>query len=313
MYQSLSAADKRVYDMFLDLAEHRRKGYKSSIIVSDSTARELGDNYFFNVFYAMNYDHPEYFYLMESSKLHTYSTSSAGQTTYVFEMDPPNEEENAQVAAFEKATDTFMQDIDLTLSDKEIELQIHDKLIQTVSYDYELYESRLNLNDLGYTAYGALVEDSSGNKNMAVCEGYALAFEHLMHQAGIPCSYVSGDARHETDDRGHAWNVVKIDNRWYEVDTTWDDHNIAYFQDKPEAIKEAFKNDDSLRYRYSHYYFNKTTKEMENMIPSDATVLIAEGYLPYNLRSKTSHKRYNQVNTDDDVKVFLNTLVPIAE
>lgn len=153
---------------------------------------------------------------------------------------------------------------------------------------------------------------------MAVCEGYALAFEHLMHQAGIPCSYVSGDARHEglneTDDRGHAWNVVKIDNRWYEVDTTWDDHDISDFQDKPEAIKKAFEANESIQYNYCHYYFNKTTKEMENMIPTDATVLIAEGYQPYNLRTITSHIRADQTNRyGDDGSVFLNSLVPIAE
>ena len=50
MYQNLSSADKRVYDMFLDLVEHRNEdGYKSSIIVSDSTVSLLGDGYFWNI------------------------------------------------------------------------------------------------------------------------------------------------------------------------------------------------------------------------------------------------------------------------
>ena len=71
----------------------------------------------------MYYDHPEFFYLMNGrSKIHGYSTSSFGQTTYVYEMDPPEAEEAAQIAAFESATKAFMQDIDLTLSDEEIEL-----------------------------------------------------------------------------------------------------------------------------------------------------------------------------------------------
>lgn len=99
MYQNLGSADKRVYDMFLDLAEHRNEdGYKSSIIVSDSTASRLGDEYFWNIFAVMYYDHPEFFYLMNGgSKIHGYSTSSSGQTTYVFEMDPAEAAEAAQI------------------------------------------------------------------------------------------------------------------------------------------------------------------------------------------------------------------------
>lgn len=320
MYQNLSSADKRVYDMFLDLVEHRNEdGYKSSIIVSDSTVSRLGDGYFWNIFAVMYYDHPEFFYLMNGgSKIHGYSTSSFGQTTYVYEMDPPEAEEAAQIAAFESATKAFMQDIDLTLSDEEIELQIHDKLIQTVSYDYDLFEKHSMVHELGHTAYGALVEGSSGNDNMAVCEGYSLAFEYLLHQANIPCACVSGAAIHEVpdeiDNRGHAWNVVRIDEKWYEVDTTWDDRDLTDYEKMPHEVIEALKNDETLRFNDCHYYFNKTTKEMEYLVPSDATVLYAEGYQPFNLRSNTSHIRTNETNAiDGDIGGFLNSLVPIAE
>lgn len=320
MYQNLGSADKRVYDMFLDLAEHRNEdGYKSSIIVSDSTASRLGDEYFWNIFAVMYYDHPEFFYLMNGgSKIHGYSTSSSGQTTYVFEMDPAEAAEAAQIAAFENATKAFMQDIDLTLSDEEIELQIHDKLIQTVRYDYDLFEKQSTVHELGHTAYGALVEDSSGNDNMAVCEGYSLAFEYLLHQANIPCACVSGAATHEVpdeiDNRGHAWNVVRIGEKWYEVDATWDDHDLSVYEQMPREVIEALSKDEALRFNDCHYYFNKTTKEMEYLVPSDATVLSAEGYQPFNLRSNTSHIRTNDTNViDDDIGVFLNKLVPIAE
>ena len=46
---------------------------------------------------------------------------------------------------------------------------------------------------------------------MAVCEGYSLAFEYLLHQANIPCACVSGAATHEVpddiDNRGHASHI----------------------------------------------------------------------------------------------------------
>jgi hypothetical protein len=319
MYQNLSPADKRVYDMFLDMVEHRNiDGYKSSIVASDSTVSKLGDDYFWNVFMAMYYDHPEYFYLMEGgSKIHAYSTTAAGMTTYVYEMDPPDEIESSQIDLFEKATKAFMQDIDLTLPDDEIELQIHDKLIQTVSYDYELFGKGSKVDDLGYTAYGALVEDSSGHDNMAVCEGYSMAFEYLMHKAGIPCACVSGVARHEepsdTDNMGHAWNVVRIDGKWYEVDTTWDDRDFSDSEGIHDAIIEVYNSDEILRFNDCHFYFNKTTKEMENLVATDDTVIYVEGYKPLQLRSTASHIRSASANTDDETEAFLNALVPIAE
>jgi len=318
MYQNLSPADKRVYDMFLDLVEHRNVvGYASSIIVSDSTDRDLGEDYFWNVFYAMHYDHPEYFYLIDSDpNIHAYSSTSAGLTTYVFEIDPISAEESAQITAFELASKAFMQDIDLSLSDEEIELQIHDKLIRIVTYDQELYEKHSDDYDLGYTAYGALVEDSSGNNNMAVCEGYALAFEYLLHQAGIPCAFVSGDAAqvesNDDDDRGHAWNVVKLGNKWDEVDTTWDDVDDSKLKEMPDAVLEEYENNDLLRFNICHHFYNKTTEEMEHLLATESTVINVDGYNPYNFRSDTSHTRYKNMDAEN-YKSFLNELVPVAE
>ena len=50
---------------------------------------------------------------------------------------------------------------------------------------------------------------------MAVCEGYAKAFNLLLHEAGIETCLVHNGV--------HAWNVVKVDGKWFHIDTTWDD------------------------------------------------------------------------------------------
>ena len=82
----------------------------------------------------------------------------------------------------------------------------HDYLIENVKYDY-------SLSDNSYTAYGALVE------RKAVCQGYAFAYYEILVQLGIPCNVWIG-----TTSRGlHAWNFIKIDDRGYFVDVTWDD------------------------------------------------------------------------------------------
>lgn len=81
--------------------------------------------------------------------------------------------------------------------------QIHDWLIKKVVYK----KGRVN----SHNAYGSLVE------RKAVCQGYALAFMMIAKDNGLQCKMVmNGEGT-------HAWNVVKVGKRWYNVDVTWDD------------------------------------------------------------------------------------------
>lgn len=52
-----------------------------------------------------------------------------------------------------------------------------------------------------------------------VCAGYAKSTQYLLHRLGVEAVYVSGTA----DGGNHAWNIVKIDGSWYQLDTTWGD------------------------------------------------------------------------------------------
>lgn len=99
---------------------------------------------------------------------------------------------------------------------------IHDWIVKNVDYDYDgllKQESQgQKLPDSVYKAEGALC-----NK-LAVCQGYAEAFELLCAKAGVQAYMIYGDAGNDTDGwQSHAWNVVKIDGEWYQIDCTWDD------------------------------------------------------------------------------------------
>ncbi len=85
-------------------------------------------------------------------------------------------------------------------------LFIHDYLAAHYEYDYRA--------EPNYDAYSFLQEGKG------VCQAYMLVFSALMDKLGIPVSYV------ESDNLNHAWNVVRLDGKWYHVDVTWDDPTI---------------------------------------------------------------------------------------
>ncbi len=63
---------------------------------------------------------------------------------------------------------------------------------------------------------------------LSVCEGFASLFERLCKVVGIECRKISGyskafgysigDKLTETD---HAWNIIKIGDKWHYVEATW--------------------------------------------------------------------------------------------
>ncbi|WP_431808825.1 transglutaminase domain-containing protein [Lysinibacillus sphaericus] len=65
-----------------------------------------------------------------------------------------------------------------------------------------------------HSAYALLFE------GQAVCQGYALSAYKMLEQAGIETKYVVG---YVNGTEAHAWNMVKLDGKWYHLDTTWND------------------------------------------------------------------------------------------
>ena len=55
-----------------------------------------------------------------------------------------------------------------------------------------------------------------------VCEGIAKTFKYLCDKVGIECIYVHGKAKGDVNSINHSWNKVKINDKWYNVDVTYD-------------------------------------------------------------------------------------------
>lgn len=119
----------------------------------------------------------------------------------------------------------------------------HDFIIDTIKYDHR--------NNCSYSAYGGLY------KGRTVCNGYALILYKLLNEMDIPCKFVTGYVD-GSPKKLHAWNIVKIKNKWYHIDCTWDDG------DDGRHYKDYFlKSSKKMSYDHTMDYFYMTDEFME--------------------------------------------------
>lgn len=112
--------------------------------------------------------------------------------------------------------------ISTAMSDYEKVCEIYDYICENVRYDYEHLEDKSYV--LKATAYAALI-----NKT-AVCQGYANLFYRLAEEAGVDARIISGNAIEVATNKPgpHAWNIVEIDGKYYNLDSTWDEGQDSY-------------------------------------------------------------------------------------
>ena len=179
------------------------------------------------VFDAYRRDHTEHFWLGNGYSMRcnaeTVLSVTPGYTVSGTELE-------AAKTAFNAAASELLGGITLSMSEYEREKLLHDRLAERVCYD--------GAGRNAHNSYGALVEGK------AVCEGYAEAFQYLLHRAGIQSFIIIGTSTNPVSGmpEGHAWNAVRIDGMYYHVDVTWDDQKTnlfyAYFNKTTAAISE---------------------------------------------------------------------------
>ena len=90
---------------------------------------------------------------------------------------------------------------------------VHDYVVNNSEYLNIIY----SFDEHIFTAYGALVNGKAG------CQGYAEAVALLLNRAGVQAFVVSGEAYSYNSWDNHAWNIVRIDGRYYHLDAAFDD------------------------------------------------------------------------------------------
>ena len=279
-YDHLDPVAREMYDIMLGIAKDPVEENHGVMMTDLDPRSDEFAYYFVMAYYSMIFDHPELFWLYNSieTTIGTRSECLSAGGIYViyFGLVEPYDNYRDQMTAFNKKAEEILEQVDRSASDYEIAKQIHDILMQLVTYDTDVL-NRHESQDFAHTAYGALVKNSSGVSNYAVCDGYSLAYEYLLQQCGIEAAVVNGDAGNSPEEAGgHAWNLIRIDGEWYEADCTWDDPD-SDFEDllsmvEQEEIRDWLQSvldDEEFMDRVQHYLFLISTEEMTHFVPGD--------------------------------------------
>ena len=177
------------------------KSLAPSFPVPRLTGKELTDIYFM-----LRMDCPEIFYSVRFSyRYYPDSENVELIPEYLFKKNKITEHQKAMDARVKKLARQAEK-----LSEKEKELFIHDFICENVHYD------KLK------KAYSHEIIGPLG-QGVGVCEGIAKAVKILCDALGIWCIIALSEAN---PDKGikyrHAWNIVKIEGKYYHLDATFD-------------------------------------------------------------------------------------------
>ncbi len=159
---------------------------------------------------AFIHSNPQFFFL------DTFGFNNQNNRIYFTTYDGYEDGEKRSNAAkqIKNITDVWLTDINKGKDLLEKESIIYKKMSAEITYEW----SRIN---------GYIKDDGTGNglpsntayaqtivgallKKTCICAGYAKTFVYLCRQAGIQALGVAGD--------NHAWNMVNLYGKWYEID-----------------------------------------------------------------------------------------------
>jgi hypothetical protein len=119
-------------------------------------------------------------------------------------------------------------------------------LVENLNTEHEKFRVlfRWITDNISYS-YGNRTSDVDKviKKQTAVCAGYSNLLKEMCNSAGIECEVIVGSAKRLVEDinkkitgSGHAWNAVKLYDKWYLVDVTW--AAGYYIERKRKFVKE---------------------------------------------------------------------------
>lgn len=248
LYSQLGENGKIIYEKLYENKENLKTGTYTiqfgnafyDILSQENGSDKLQEEYQ-TAIEAFTYDNPDVFYIdvtkmyinietiqkIFSTKYNVY-INSAKDPTYLLDGFTSKEQIDQCESQVIAVKNQILNQI-AGKNDIEKMRYIHDYLVDTIEYDQTFGEKNI------YNIYGALVSKT------CVCEGYAKALQYLLNETELENIIITGTATNsDGKTENHAWNYVNINEKWYAIDTTWDD----------PIIVGGGKLTNTIRYRY---------------------------------------------------------------
>ncbi|MDR0949696.1 MAG: hypothetical protein LBM69_09300 [Lachnospiraceae bacterium] len=216
-YYSLTPSKQLWYQDIVRILGHM---LTNEVLSSQGLQEGLTESDIEQIFQCVLNDHPEYFYVDGYS----YTLFTQGDELVKIEFS------GAYNVSYEKAKERKQQ-IDEQVAillegspegtgDYEKVKYVYDTLILSTEYDLAAPDNQ--------NIYSVFVNKRS------VCQGYAKATQYLLNELGVESTLVFGQVN---QGESHAWNLVRVNDNYYYVDSTWGDasYQTNDASDQPRA------------------------------------------------------------------------------
>ena len=186
------------------------------------------------------------------------NNSGTGYTNYYPDGYDTQEEVETDWNKLVKCKNELIANMDNTGSVFEKVKYFNDWLCDNNTYNETTLVTKMRYIITGAMIYG----DTDEKEKYPVCQSYAFALKYLCDEANIPCTVVTSST--------HMWNLVKLNGKWYIVDTTWNDNYkdayisanvkdknltcynwLAIGSDKATAIDQDSAHIESMEYDFN--------------------------------------------------------------
>ena len=243
-YNMLEGAQREFYESldavcyeYLTTEKNAANNLMSGVPNGGLTEEERG-----KVYTMFRFSNPQYYFLTSAFRY-----DSAG-TVYpvIYPAFAGGEERSRATGEFQTEIQKALTEIGLREDTGALERAIHDWILDRAVYDTQY--AKLDESEIwSYETGGGFTQSSYSvfvkPEHTTLCAGYTLAFNLLCRAAGIDALAVTS--------ADHAWNWVRLDGCWYQVDCTWDDaddggHYYDYFNRSSQQISLTDRNDSHV-------------------------------------------------------------------